>query len=214
MPSTNIHILNSVKVSIAAVVPSHGAGDLPGKAVLSSLGIESTLFDSLLVRCALVLSNAQSGSVRSVYLRHQIPFSVSLSIAELASALQQALGTASAFAGCTTSTLPDNPSFSQCKVWKSGSVTCRVMLALEDWANPSTIQNGIASTRQLGSFHSLPWNVGLVSDLVNATNARQPFAPFLHERIAFPSQLPAATTTVAQWAKLVFQFRTPVTRCP
>jgi hypothetical protein len=213
MPTPKPFILNTVKVSIASLLPTHATSDLPGPLLLSSLGIEADLFERLLVRCALVLSNAQNGGVRSVYLRANIQFDNSLSLSALALQLEPLLKNNAAFATCGPPQLPSNPSPAQCKVWKNGSVSCRVVLALEDWAEPSTVVGGISANRPLSSFHAIPWNLGLFSALVEATNARQPFAPFLHERVTFPPALPPGTTTVAQWRDLVLQLRNPITEC-
>jgi hypothetical protein len=214
MPTPKPFLLNTVKVSIASLLPTHATADLPGQLSLQKLGIEASLFDRLLVQCALVLSSADNGGIRSAYLRKKIGFDSSLTLSALALQLEPLLTQNAAFANCGAPQLPPNPGPSHCKVWKNGSVACRVALAIEDWAEPATVAGGFSATRPLSSFHSIPWNLGLFSALVDATNARQPFAPFLHEKVTFPPALPPGTTTVAQWHDLVLQLRHPVTECP
>jgi len=210
----NHQILQAVKASLAAVLPSHALKDLPSPTRLADLGVEDTIHQRVLTQTSIILSSITKGSVRGFFLRQSIPLVPNQTVGGLASAVEQALKDSSAFSSCPPPNLPDEPTSTNCNAWKNSSVSCGILLAIEDWADPNSIPNGIAPSRTLNSFHSIGWNLGLLSALVQATNARQPFAPFLHEVVTFPAALPPASTTVTQWRSLVIQqLRSPKTKC-
>jgi len=104
-------------------------------------------------------------------------------------------------------------SSSQCIVWRQGEFRKRVREAVADWAQESSAS--ILPSNTLGELaKGTPWNVGQQGSLVQTVNEHDVFAPpFPETGMRAPSQLVPASTTVAQWEKIVWRFQDPETPC-
>lgn len=110
---------------------------------------------------------------------------------------------------------PD-PSANECLIWRDSSFNPRVVLAVAEWAQEEP--SSIALTDTLGSLaKGVPWEEGpgQQARLVQAVNLPQidVFAPFPGRRMDAPSTQFPASTTVAQWQRIVWQHQTPRTTC-
>lgn len=101
----------------------------------------------------------------------------------------------------------------QCIVWRQGEFRLRVRRAVAEWAQEPAAN--ILPTNTLGELaKGTPWNTGQQARLVQSVNANQVFAPpFPATLMAPPSQLLPASTTVAQWEKVVWRHQDPETPC-
>jgi hypothetical protein len=102
---------------------------------------------------------------------------------------------------------------SQCVVWRQGEFRKRVREAVAAWAQEPP--PSILPTNTLGELaKGTPWNTGQQSRLVQAVNIRAVFAPpFPETSMVPPSQLLPASTTVAQWERVVWRHQEPETPC-
>lgn len=102
---------------------------------------------------------------------------------------------------------------SQCIVWRQGEFRKRVRESVADWAQEPA--SSILPTNTLGELaKGTPWNTGQQARLVQTVNAHDVFAPpFPETSMAPPSQLVPASTTVAQWERVVWRHQNPETPC-
>jgi hypothetical protein len=102
---------------------------------------------------------------------------------------------------------------SQCIVWRHGEFSQRVRRAVAEWAQEPV--SSILPTNTLGELaKGTPWNTGQQSRLVQAVNSNEVFAPpFPDTHMLPPSALLPASTTVAQWEKVVWRQQDPETPC-
>ncbi len=124
-------------------------------------------------------------------------------------ALAVAPPTAPAPAPAAATLVPGTPA--ECLIWIGQSFHIRVLLAISDWSlEPVTT---LTATMTLGALaKGTPWGAGQQARLVNATNGRVVFFPFASTMLP-PGVLLPATTTVAQWEKVVFRQQDPKTPC-
>lgn len=101
----------------------------------------------------------------------------------------------------------------QCIVWRQGEFRLRVRRAVAEWAQEPV--SNILPSNTLGELaKGTPWNNGQQARLVQSMNANDVFAPpFPETNMAPPSQLLPASTTVAQWEKVVWRHQDPETPC-
>ena len=102
---------------------------------------------------------------------------------------------------------------SQCIVWRQGEFRKRVREAVADWAQEPPAS--VLPTNTLGELaKGTPWNTGQQVRLVQRVNAHDVFAPpFPESSMMAPSQLLPASTTVAQWERVVWRHQNPETPC-
>lgn len=102
---------------------------------------------------------------------------------------------------------------SQCIVWRQGEFRKRVREAVADWAQEPP--SSVLPTNTLGELaKGTPWNTGQQARLVQTVNAHDVFAPpFPETSMVPPSQLLPASTTVAQWERVVWRHQNPETPC-
>lgn len=110
---------------------------------------------------------------------------------------------------------PD-PSGNECLIWRDSSFNPRVVLAVAAWAQEDP--SSISPADTLGSLaKGVPWEdgPGQQARLVQAVNLPHidVFAPFPGRRMDAPSTQFPASTTVAQWTRIVWQHQTPRTAC-
>ena len=101
----------------------------------------------------------------------------------------------------------------QCIVRRQGEFRKRVREAVADWAKETP--SSVLPTNTLGELaKGTPWNIGQQARLVQTVNAHDVFAPpFPETRMLPPSQLLPASTTVAQWERVVWRHQNPETPC-
>jgi len=101
----------------------------------------------------------------------------------------------------------------QCIVWRQGEFRKRVREAVADWAQEPA--SSVLPTNTLGELaKGTPWNTGQQVRLVQTINAHDVFAPpFPGTSMVSPSQLLPASTTVAQWERVVWRYQNPETPC-
>src|SRR5215216_2335059 len=101
----------------------------------------------------------------------------------------------------------------QCIVWRQGEFRKRVREAVADWAQEPP--SSVLPTNTLGELaKGTPWNTGQQARLVQTVNAHDVFAPpFPETSMLAPSQLLPASTTVAQWERVVWRHQDPETPC-
>lgn len=104
-------------------------------------------------------------------------------------------------------------SSSQCIVWRRGEFSQRVRKAVAEWAQEPV--SSILPTNTVGELaKGTPWNIGQQARLVQAVNANDVFAPpFPGTNMLPPSLLLPASTTAAQWEKVVWRQQDPETPC-
>jgi hypothetical protein len=101
----------------------------------------------------------------------------------------------------------------ECLVWRDGDVHRRIRAALSVWSGAAPDNITAANTLgQLAGGTGVPWNEGNQGRLVDATNAQRVFFPFA-SRMNPPPVLVPATTTVADWEKVVWDMQDPETFC-
>jgi hypothetical protein len=102
---------------------------------------------------------------------------------------------------------------SQCIVWRQGEFRKRVREAVADWADEPP--SSVLPNNTLGELaKGTPWNTGQQARLVQSMNAHDVFAPpFPNSSMAPPSSLLPASTTVAQWERVVWRHQDPETDC-
>jgi hypothetical protein len=126
---------------------------------------------------------------------------------------------AAAFAATRLAATADQPlvraelTANQCTVWRQGEFRKRVREAVAGWAQERP--SSILATNTLGELaKNTPWNTGQQARLVQAVNAHNVFAPpFPETSMIPPSQLLPASTTVAQWERVVWRHQEPETPC-